>query len=697
MAKPKSKSKVDSKGKVKTTKKKRGKIAIKILATTIIVVLAILAVNNGMAMNSISNALKEAEVAKIEALAEEKGRSLEQYVSDMKALTKTYTTNVTVIQAAIQYLKEGTEFDADTQLHVAESLAAMNESLGGVCENIFITIDGMGYADSLENATLHDCSEENFYLECMENGYYFGNNVSPASGRPVFVIAYAIPDPGDPTAKPLGTINMSIDMEKMGSDILSSDTYHVTLLDHEGTIIADSLNSDSILTPISDDAEATAAGMIAGGTGCNLIDLSAFGMGKNYIAFAATDSFITEVTADVTTIEAAANNMIVMMAGVSLIVGLIGIIVLAFMVSVIVKPIKKATKDIQNTTNDIKAGNGDLTKKIECKANDEIGVMVDCINELVGTMGGIIAQVQNTTSAVTSSSSDVSSQIELAEAEITNVSATMQEMSASSEETSASMTQVMTQVDDVAELVQEMNENSTAQSQYAEEVAVKVKEIQESSAIARDEATRKLNEVTEKLRVKIDNAKQVSEIANLTDEILNITSQTNLLSLNASIEAARAGEAGKGFAVVADEIRQLADSSKEAANRIQDVTASVIVAVEELADEAESVTDFMLQNTENSLKETEELTTSYGNDIKQLADSMSDFKDSSDAIQRSMDVIKDAIDAVTRAAEETAQGITSVAQSTADLNSQLVNVGEKTSDNVEKTNSLSAEINKFKI
>ena len=72
------------------------------------------------------------------------------------------------------------------------------------------------------------------------------------------------------------------------------------------------------------------------------------------------------------------------------------------------------------------------------------------------------------------------------------------------------------------------------------------------------------------LKKAIEDSKSVERVNELTGEILNISSQTNLLALNASIEAARAGEAGKGFAVVADEIRQLADSSRDTANNIQD-------------------------------------------------------------------------------------------------------------------------------
>lgn len=115
----------------------------------------------------------------------------------------------------------------------------------------------------------------------------------------------------------------------------------------------------------------------------------------------------------------------------------------------------------------------------------------------------------------------------------------------------------------------------------------------ENSEASSKEAVVLYQDTKKELEQAISDSQKVREIDTLTEEILSISSQTNLLALNASIEAARAGDAGKGFAVVADEIRQLADHSKVAVDKIRKVTEGVVQNVSFLSQSSGRLLEFM--------------------------------------------------------------------------------------------------------
>lgn len=135
-----------------------------------------------------------------------------------------------------------------------------------------------------------------------------------------------------------------------------------------------------------------------------------------------------------------------------------------------------------------------------------------------------------------------------------------------------------------------------------------------SSEASSEEAVALYQETKEELEKAIADSQKVREIDTLTEEILSISSQTNLLALNASIEAARAGDAGKGFAVVADEIRQLADHSKVAVDKIRKVTEGVMQNVSFLSQSSSKLLEFMNDKVMDDYQSMTELAEMYEKD-----------------------------------------------------------------------------------
>lgn len=198
-------------------------------------------------------------------------------------------------------------------------------------------------------------------------------------------------------------------------------------------------------------------------------------------------------------------------------------------------------------------------------------------------------------------------------------------------------------------------------------------------------------EIDEELSKALADIKVVDQIGVLAESIMQITAQTNLLALNASIEAARAGDAGKGFAVVADEIRGLAEQSKSTVGHIQEVTQNVVAAVDNLADGAKKLLEFVGTDVVKSFSDFLTMADNYSGDAESVDSLVTDFSASSQQLLASINGVMDAIGEVSKAATEGATGTTDIAQKTSVIVEKASDIREKaeaahdSADRLEKT------------
>ena len=185
----------------------------------------------------------------------------------------------------------------------------------------------------------------------------------------------------------------------------------------------------------------------------------------------------------------------------------------------------------------------------------------------------------------------------------------------------------------------------------------------EASGQSAREAVALCSEAGKELEKAISDSRKVHEIDALTEEILAISSQTNLLALNASIEAARAGEAGKGFAVVAEEIRQLADHSRQAVDKIRKVTENVVQNVAFLSENARRLLGFMNGKVMEDYKVMTELAEAYQKDSAFYNDISSDLGASSQEMNASMAGINESIGVIAELAGGIAEFMENMEQS----------------------------------
>ena len=268
-------------------------------------------------------------------------------------------------------------------------------------------------------------------------------------------------------------------------------------------------------------------------------------------------------------------------------------------------------------------------------------------------------QAHNVANNVSSSSSEISVQVEQS-----SQGANLQSERVA--ETATAMAQMNSTVIEVAQSALEAASAATEARGKAQDGSSVVKEVVKSINLAADHAGNVKNGMDE-LGTKADGIGKIINVIN------DIADQTNLLALNAAIEAARAGDAGRGFAVVADEVRKLAEKTMEATrevgtviNGIQKGTYENIQNVELAASAVHEANDMALKAGE-SLSDIVNLVGDVANKIESIATASEQQSETSNQINRSLEEVSSISAETSIAMREASQAVEHLAKQAEDL------------------------------
>ena len=378
----------------------------------------------------------------------------------------------------------------------------------------------------------------------------------------------------------------------------------------------------------------------------------------------------------------------------TLMAGVIGLIFGCVIAVLTALSFNREIKKLQNATH--RVAGGDFSEKIKVTRSDEFGVLETNFNGMMDDVSGLIHAVEDKSNHILEVAGGISevagntkTTIEQVTQAIDSVAQGAVKQAESTQEANTEVEHLKNSLDETKEYVSGMNGMTEKANEVSTEGIESVKDLIEKSG-----KTAEKSKVS--LEVMNEMVESIDKIFYISDTIADITSQTNLLSLNASIEAARAGEMGKGFAVVADEIRKLADESKESTDEIKKIITE-ITEKSKLVESTMQENEVLQTEQQEAINRTEEIFGEIMKQIEMLGSGMERINALNDTMSANKDLVVDKMGTIASVSEQSAAATEEVNASTEQVNVTMEEISEHTETLQAIAKDLMETINRFKL
>lgn len=374
--------------------------------------------------------------------------------------------------------------------------------------------------------------------------------------------------------------------------------------------------------------------------------------------------------------------------------GMIGLVFGCVIAVVTAFSFNREIKKLQNATH--RVAGGDFSEKIKVTRSDEFGVLETNFNGMMDDVSGLIHAVEDKSNHILEVAGGISevagntkTTIEQVTQAIDSVAQGAVKQAESTQEANTQVEHLKNSLDETKEYVSGMNGMTEKANEVSTEGIESVKDLIEKSG-----KTAEKSKVS--LEVMNEMVESIDKIFYISDTIADITSQTNLLSLNASIEAARAGEMGKGFAVVADEIRKLADESKESTDEIKKIITE-ITEKSKLVEATMQENEVLQGEQQEAINRTEEIFGEIMKQIEMLGSGMERINTLNENMSANKDLVVDKMGTIASVSEQSAAATEEVNASTEQVNVTMAEISEHTGTLQAIAKDLMETINRFKL
>ena len=372
-------------------------------------------------------------------------------------------------------------------------------------------------------------------------------------------------------------------------------------------------------------------------------------------------------------------------------IGALALIMILVVISVILftRPLNTITESIR------KLGSLNLSVDDSIKPyvgrKSEVGMIATEVDSLSGTFRDIMGTLGKCTESLSKNSADMNGTSRSLHESMEDNSATTQQLSAGITNTNAALETVCDEMNNMNEMVGSISDAVKAGTDKSSEMIVNSKAMSEKSEEQLNNSIQKIETTKKNINEAIEALATLSQIDEMASKILDITEQTNLLSLNASIEAARAGEMGRGFAVVAGEIGTLAEDSSQTATQIQNICVASNSSIESVKACFKDIIEFMEKDVTVQFKEFSDMAKGYGEDVKNIRESMDSIAEVSGKFSESMNKIKQQVDYVSGASSDNEKGVEDIIyknELTTEIAEKIMKVAEENGRSAKEINDI---------